>query len=92
MDGALSISQPLGSSTGTSSGRKRSWTQTLPTTSYSNTTPPAKLVDTFKETLSEAKEGFPDLSITVEDVMAEGDRVAADVLMQICPRSNKRPR
>ena len=41
--------------------------------------PPAKLIDTFKETISEAREGFPDLSISVEDVMAEGDRVAARV-------------
>jgi len=44
--------------------------------------PPAKLIDTFKETFSEAREGFPDLSITVEDVMAEGDRVAARVTMR----------
>jgi hypothetical protein len=36
--------------------------------------PPAKLIDTFKETFAEAREGFPDLSIAVEDVMAEGDR------------------
>jgi steroid delta-isomerase-like uncharacterized protein len=44
--------------------------------------PPAKLIDTFKETFTEAREGFPDLSITVEDVMAEGDRVAARVVMR----------
>src|SRR5215210_1314250 len=44
--------------------------------------PPAKLIDTFKETFSEARESFPDLSITVEDVMAEGDRVAARVVMR----------
>jgi predicted ester cyclase len=44
--------------------------------------PPAKLIDTFKETFAEAREGFPDLSITVEDVMAEGDRVAARVVMR----------
>ena len=44
--------------------------------------PPTKLIDTFKETFSEAREGFPDLSITVEDVMAEGDRVAARVVMR----------
>src|SRR5215216_3844008 len=30
----------------------------------------------------EAPESFPDLSITVEDVMAEGDRVAARVVMR----------
>ena len=44
--------------------------------------PPAKLIDTFKETFSEAREGFPDLTIAVEDVMAEGDRVAARVTMR----------
>jgi predicted ester cyclase len=44
--------------------------------------PPAKLIDTFKETFSEARESFPDLSITVEDVMAEGDRVVALVVMR----------
>ena len=44
--------------------------------------PPAKLIDTFVETFSEAREGFPDLSITIEDVMAEGDRVAARVTMR----------
>ncbi len=44
--------------------------------------PPAKLIDTFKETFSEARAGFPDLSITVEDVMAEGDRVTARVVMR----------
>ena len=43
--------------------------------------PPAKLIDTFKETFAEARAGFPDLSITIEDVMAEGDRVAARVTM-----------
>jgi predicted ester cyclase len=66
----------------TSGGRKRSWTKTRPTTSYTQTTPPAKLIDTFKQTFSEAREGFPDLSITVEDVMAEGDGVAARVVMR----------
>ncbi len=44
--------------------------------------PPAKLIDTFKATFKEAREGFPDLSITVEDMMAEGDRVAARVTMR----------
>ena len=44
--------------------------------------PPAKLIDTFKETFSEARAGFPDLSVTVEDVMAEGDRVTARVVMR----------
>lgn len=44
--------------------------------------PPARLIDTFKETFSEAREGFPDLGITIEDVMAEGDRVTARVVMR----------
>ena len=44
--------------------------------------PPAKLIDTFKDTFAEAREGFPDLSITIEDEMAEGDRVAARVTMR----------
>ena len=44
--------------------------------------PPAKLIDNFRETFTEAREGFPDLSITVEDVMAEGDRVTARVVMR----------
>jgi predicted ester cyclase len=44
--------------------------------------PPAKLIDTFKETFLEARQGFPDLSVDVEDVVAEGDRVAARVTMR----------
>ncbi len=44
--------------------------------------PPAKLIDIFKETFSEAREGFPDLTIAVEDVMAEGDKVTARVTMR----------
>jgi predicted ester cyclase len=44
--------------------------------------PPAKLIDTFKETFSEAREGFPDLTISIEDVMAEGDRVTTRVTMR----------
>ena len=44
--------------------------------------PPAKLIDTFKEIFSEAREGFPDLTIAVEDVMAEGDKVTARVTMR----------
>jgi predicted ester cyclase len=44
--------------------------------------PPAKLIDTFEGTFSEARAGFPDLSVTVEDVMAEGDRVTARVVMR----------
>jgi steroid delta-isomerase-like uncharacterized protein len=44
--------------------------------------PPSRLIDTFKETFAEAREGFPDLGITIEDVMAEGDRVTARVVMR----------
>jgi len=28
--------------------------------------PPAKLIDTFKETFIEARDGFPDLSVPIE--------------------------
>ena len=44
--------------------------------------PPAKLIETFEQTFAEAREGFPDLSVVVEDVMAEGDRVTARVTMR----------
>jgi steroid delta-isomerase-like uncharacterized protein len=44
--------------------------------------PPVKLIDTFKETFSEAREAFPDLTVSVEDVMAEGDKVTARVTMR----------
>jgi hypothetical protein len=44
--------------------------------------PPAKLIDTSKETFSEAREAFPDLHVTVEDLVTEGDRVAARVTMR----------
>jgi steroid delta-isomerase-like uncharacterized protein len=43
--------------------------------------PPAKLIDTFEETFSEAREAFPELTVRVEEVMAEGDRVAARMTM-----------
>jgi predicted ester cyclase len=44
--------------------------------------PSAKLIDTFKETFSEAREAFPDLHVTIEDLVAEGDRVTARVTMR----------
>ena len=44
--------------------------------------PPAKLIDTLKETFSEAREAFPDMHVTVEDLVAEGDRVTARVTMR----------
>ena len=39
---------------------------------------PTKLIETF----SEAREAFPDMQVTVEDLVAEGGRVAARVTMQ----------
>jgi len=44
--------------------------------------PPTTLIGTFKETFSEAREAFPDMRVTVEDLVAEGDRVAARVTMR----------
>ena len=44
--------------------------------------PPARLIETFRDTFTEAREAFPDLSVAVEDVVAEGDRVAARVTMR----------
>jgi predicted ester cyclase len=44
--------------------------------------PPAKLINTFKETFAEAREAFPDLHVTVEDLVAEGDRLTARVTMR----------
>lgn len=44
--------------------------------------PPARLIETFKDTFTEARDAFPDLRVAVEDVMAEGDRVAARVTMR----------
>jgi predicted ester cyclase len=44
--------------------------------------PPAKLIDTFKETFSEAREGFPDLTVSIENVMAEEEWVTARVTMR----------
>jgi hypothetical protein len=31
--------------------------------------PPAKLIDTFKGTFAEAREGFPKFGITIEDLI-----------------------
>ena len=44
--------------------------------------PPARLIETFRDTFTEARDAFPDLSVAVEDVMAEGDRVVARVTMR----------
>jgi predicted ester cyclase len=37
-------------------------------------------METFKETFAEARETFPDLSVAVEGLMAEEDRVAVRVV------------
>ena len=44
--------------------------------------PPAKLIEPCDETFSKAREAFPDMRVTVEDMIAEGDRVAARVSMR----------
>jgi predicted ester cyclase len=36
-----------------------------------------RLIDTFKEAFSEVRQAFPDVHVTVEDAIAEDDRVAA---------------
>src|SRR5215211_1350766 len=43
---------------------------------------PAKLIETFRETFAEAREAFPDLHVTVEDLVAEGDRLTARITMR----------
>jgi predicted ester cyclase len=47
--------------------------------------PPAKLMETFKETFAEARETFPDLSVAAEGLIAEGDRVARSVSSRAAP-------
>ncbi len=44
--------------------------------------PQPKLIDTFKQFATEVHTAFPDMRITVEDMLAEGDRVAARVTMR----------
>lgn len=44
--------------------------------------PEAKLIEVFRETFSETREAFPDMRVTVEDMITEGDRVAARVTMR----------
>lgn len=44
--------------------------------------PPAKLINLLKETFSEVRQAFPDMQVSVEDVIAEEDRVAARVTMR----------
>src|SRR5215207_9125000 len=41
-----------------------------------------RLIDTFREFAADAHAAFPDMHITVEDMIAEGDRVAARVSMR----------
>lgn len=44
--------------------------------------PAARLIDTFRETFSEVRDAFPDVRVDVEDVISEGDMVAARVTMR----------
>lgn len=44
--------------------------------------PEAKLLDTFKRFVSETRAAFPDMHITVEDLISKGDKVAARLTMR----------
>lgn len=44
--------------------------------------PRPKLIETFEQFATEVRTAFPDMHITVEDMIAEGDRVAARVAMR----------
>ena len=44
--------------------------------------PRAKLLEIFEQFATEAHTAFPDMSIPVEDMIAEGDRVAARLTMR----------
>ncbi len=44
-------------------------------------TPRPKLIDTFREFATEVHTAFPDARIEVEDMIAEGDKVSARVVM-----------
>ena len=41
-----------------------------------------KLLDTFKQFAGEVRAAFPDVRVTVEDLISEGDKVAARVTMR----------
>ncbi len=41
-----------------------------------------RLIETFRQFAADAHAAFPDMRITVEDMIAEGDRVAARVTMR----------
>ena len=41
-----------------------------------------RLIETFRQFAADAHAAFPDMQITVEDMIAEGDRVAARVIMR----------
>jgi predicted ester cyclase len=41
-----------------------------------------KLIDTFEQFAAEVRTAFVDVEVTVEDMIAEGDRVAARVTMR----------
>jgi steroid delta-isomerase-like uncharacterized protein len=68
------------SSRGVTSGRPEIVDQDAPDNELLPDDPPAKLMETFKETFAEAREAFPDLSVAVEGLMAEEDRVAVRVV------------
>ncbi len=44
--------------------------------------PQPKLIETFRQFAADAHAAFPDMRITVEDMLAEDDRVAARVVMR----------
>ena len=44
--------------------------------------PQPKLIETFRRFAADAHAAFPDMRITVEDMIAEDDRVAARVVMR----------
>ena len=44
--------------------------------------PQPRLIETFRQFVADAHAAFPDMRITVEDMIAEDDRVAARVVMR----------
>ncbi len=45
-----------------------------------------RLIETFRQFAADAHAAFPDMQLTVEDMIAEGDRVAARVIMRATHR------
>ncbi len=50
--------------------------------SVSEKHPQPKLIETFRQFAADAHAAFPDMRITVQDMIAEGDKVAARVTMR----------